>query len=385
MNFSHLTSYLDTIPKTGIPSVDVAVSVGHTCVYRHSAGFLDPEKIRTPDDRTIYRLFSATKPITCTATVKLLAEGRIALDDPLSDYLPEFRNMVVMENGKPHLAKNPILLRHLFTMSAGFGYDLNTPAFLKAQADHPHPDTRTMIRALADTPLYFEPGTNFRYGLSHDVLAAVVEVVSGVRFGSYLKDNFFDPLGMTDFGFTLPPQETDRLATQYLYQNKLNYSTVRENNNGFVFPDSDYESGGAGLYGTLPGYLAFCEMLSSDGVGRDGTRILPPRTAASMGQNLLPDCGLAGFRDSQRKQGYGFGLCCRAHMSPVISLSESPVGEFGWDSATGWYVLMDPINRVSIVLAAHVRGSDYIYQAVHPRTRNLVYEALRENRLIPQI
>ena len=138
-----------------------------------------------------------------------------------------------------------------------------------------------------------------------------------------------------------------------------------------------YESGGAGLFGNVTGYLAFADAMACGGVAKNGNRILPEEGIRMMQQSTLCKEALFDFRDSPRKYGYGFGLCCRAHMSPALSHGESPVGEFGWDGAAASYVLIDPINRLSIFFGTHVRGSSIAYEKCHPMVRDLTYQALR--------
>ena len=381
MNFEALKKYLDSTGEAGIPSIDCAVTVDHKTVFRYGAGFTDAERTVPVKGDELYWLFSCTKPITCTAAMQLVTAGKLGLDDKLSDYLPEFANMVIQQQNTVVEAQNPILIRHLFSMTAGFGYDLRASALLKARLSNPRASTRELVRAMASVPLYFEPGTRYRYSLCHDVLAAVVEVVSGMSYGEYLEKNIFAPLGMTDFGFAPTPEQEARICPQFTSRSRLNQYTVRETAIPYRLNEC-YESGGAGLFGNVDGYVRFADAMACGGVGANGARIISEEGVKMMEVNQLPEAALEDFRTVSHLFGYGFGLCGRVHMSPVVSLAESPAGEFGWDGAAAPYVLIDRKNRLSIFLGAHILGCGYAYEKVHPKVRDLTYQILRDEGVI---
>ena len=201
-------SFLDL----GIPGFDLAVYHHGTCVLRHMDGFSDREKRIPINGQERWYIYSCSKPITCTAALQLWEQGRFSLEDPLSRYLPEFGEMMVGDRK----AENPILIRHLFEMTAGFSYDVasaSLTAFQKATNGR-CPTRETMIH-LAKEPLLFEPGTQWYYSLCHDVLAALVEVLSGQTFEQYVQEHIFHPLGMTRSTFLLPADEKESLARLY--------------------------------------------------------------------------------------------------------------------------------------------------------------------------
>ena len=218
MDFSALTAYLDSLKDVGMPGCDLAVYRDHRKIYRHHAGFRDREAGVPMDGNEVFRLYSATKLHTCTAALQLIEQGKMRLDDPVSDYLPAFGTLSVLENGRIHAAYTVLTIRHLFAMQGGFNYDLHSPSLEKAIFySRGKADTVTMVNALAEEPLSFNPGEHFQYCLCHDVLGAVVEVVSGTRFGEYLKTHIWDPLGMKDTGFRLTDEMRPRLAKLYMY------------------------------------------------------------------------------------------------------------------------------------------------------------------------
>ncbi|MBE6611408.1 MAG: beta-lactamase family protein [Ruminococcaceae bacterium] len=211
-----LDSLLDSFAGIGVPSFDCLVYHHGKPVYRRMHGFSDYEKQTPICGNERYFIYSCSKPITVTAALTLYEKKLFDLDDKLSDYLPEFANMTVRDGDTVRPAEGAITIRQLFTMTAGFTYNLGS-ANLKdgIAATGGKALTREMMKYLAKDPLAFDPGARFEYSLCHDVLAALVEVLSGMKFGDYVKKNIFDPLGMKDSTFCLPVSDYDTLCAQY--------------------------------------------------------------------------------------------------------------------------------------------------------------------------
>ena len=217
-DFAELARFLDSLPVLGgWPGNDCLVLWHGEPVFRHQAGFADLEAGIPMTGCERVNLYSCSKVATCTAALQLFEKGLFKLDDPLADYMPEFANMKVMENGVARPAKGPIRIWHLFTMTAGFSYDLNSPALAAYRAENPACPTREFIRHLAADPLLFDPGTRWNYSLCHDVLAAFVEVLSGQLFADYTRDHIFAPLGMANTTFLMPDSELGTIAPQYRF------------------------------------------------------------------------------------------------------------------------------------------------------------------------
>lgn len=203
MNTDKLDRFLDEMPLRGLPGCDLSVTRNGREVYRRTVGYSDAEMKRPVDHDTLWWIFSATKVITCTAAMRLVEEGRLKLTDKVSDYLPAFGSLTVRQkDGTIVPATEPMRIVHLFTMTGGMDYDLNAPEITNAIAAG-HTDTVSLCSAMASRPLWFEPGTHYQYSLCHDVLAAVVEVITEMKFSDYLRELMFEPLGMADHG--LPP------------------------------------------------------------------------------------------------------------------------------------------------------------------------------------
>lgn len=370
MDFKILDAYIDSMPHCGIPSTDVEVRRGHEVVYRHSSGHADAAHTTPISPDNLYWIWSCSKVSCCMAGLKLLEEGKIALDDPVSKYLPELEHLFVKDGDIVRPARTALLVRHAFTMQSGWDYGASAklPATVKPK------NNIELFSALASVPLNFDPGTRYEYGLSHDLIGALVEKISGKRLGDYLRENFFDPLGMKDTSFRPTPEQVARIADRYDYNNETYTATLEEPFPGF----GDVDMGSGGLVSSASDYSLLMDALANGGVGASGARVLKAETVELCKKNLLEGVSLEDFRRWQGAStyGYGWGLCGRVHMDDKVSLSRSPVGEFGWNGAAASYALADPDNKLSIFIAMHVHDCLYAYHVAHNHMKNLVYEAL---------
>ena len=274
MNLTKLTDYLDSLPQELVPGIDVEIRQDHETVFRHWTGWRDRENRVPMNGRELYWIFSATKVFTVTAGMQLIERGIIRPEDPVGMYLPAFSTLSVNESGHIRACTVPLTVRHLFTMTGGFNYDLECPSLKKAALySGGKADTLTMINALAEEPLDFEPGAHYRYSLCHDVLAAVIESASGLRFSDYLRVNIFEPLGVKRTGFR--GEDVSEFAAQYIYDEKTGRSVLHPDGNRCVYRLTDnYESGGAGLYSCVDDYILLADALACGGLGASGRRIL---------------------------------------------------------------------------------------------------------------
>src|SRR5208283_1126569 len=227
--FERLTPLLEEFVEKGPPGCACIVTRRGGVVYEKYLGYADREKKKEISPETIYRLFSNSKPITCAAALILYERGAYLLSDPLSGYLPEFKDMNVHRpaaGATPDTtpAKGPIRIVDLFTMTSGLCYPGDAPETARRTRDVLHDldaregskyDVRAMSRALAGVPLAFDPGAGWMYGTSHDVLGALIEVLSGKTLGRFMQDEIFDPLGMKDTSFRLPEEKKARLCILY--------------------------------------------------------------------------------------------------------------------------------------------------------------------------
>lgn len=375
MNFQKIEAFLDTLPKRGLPACSFIVTHKGKEVYSHSVGFSDLEKTKPADVNDLYWVCSITKVTTCVAAMQLVEKGIIKLDDPVSKHLPAFSELFVRAADKKSVvpAENTLTVEHLFTMTGGFGYDITTEG-MKAALSDPKASTQEIVNAIAKEVLYFEPGTHYKYSFCHDILAAVVEVASGMRFKDYVKKYILEPLNMRDTSFHPSRELKSRMTAMYRYTHGVHKSTPVPCENKYCFTDN-YDSGGAGLCTSPADQIKLLTALANGGKAPDGTQILLPESIRMMGENRLCDAARADF-GATRLYGYGWGLCGRAHDDPSLSDARSGKGEFGWDGATGSLALVDPANEVAIYFGLHVWSCQYAYHHIHPRLRDMTYDAL---------
>lgn len=378
MNFTKMTDFLNTLPQKGIPGVDCIVKKGYETVYRYNTGYADREAKIPMKGNELFNLYSATKPITCTAVMQLYEQGKILLHDPVSNYIPEYKNLKVLyrrPNSESYIvpAEKPMTIMHLLTMTSGLDYDLDTPEIrrVKEETDGRAP-TMEVIKALATKPLCFHPGEHWQYSLSHDVLGALVEAVSGKKFGEYLKENIFDPCEMQDTTFKFVPEMESRMMAQYTRNLETGEITRTESKCRYAL-GTEYESGGAGLISSVEDYSKFVAAMANGGVAHTGKRILSQATIDLMRTNHLNEQQWKDFNWAHYK-GYGYGIGVRTLVTHANSDANSPIGEFGWAGAAGCFLIIDPANNVSLFYTQHMLNSMEPY--VHPRLRNILYSCL---------
>ena len=375
MDFTKLSAYLDRLSSVGVPGCDLAVWRDHEPLYRHQAGFRDAALTQPVRGDETYNLYSATKVFTTCAAMQLIERGVLSLDDPVSAYLPAYAQLTVKDGGNVRPARRAMTIRHLMSMQGGMDYDMASPSFL-ALIDEvgPTASTRQLVDAKAKDPLQFEPGTNFLYSVCHDVLAAVIEVASGKRFSEYLKENIFDPLGLHTVTFKPTPEVMARMAQQYEFSDEQKKPVPMPNDSNNYRLTPNYESGGAGLMADVADYIAFADALACGGVGKGGAHILSPEMIQLWSANQLGSKGRASFDEWQRL-GYSYALGVRTRVSTAVG-GRGQIGEFGWDGAAGAWTMIDPINHISAFYAMHVRNFGYCYDVIHPKIRDLIYEAV---------
>lgn len=351
--FEKLKKFCDSFLDAGLPGFDLMVYKDGECILRYMNGYSDLENKEKIKGKERYNIYSCSKPITCTAAMQLWEKGLFSLDDKLSDYMPEFKEMTVKTEEGIKKAENPILIKHLFEMTAGFSYDTNSPELKKAkeETDGRCP-TREVMKYLAKEPLLFEPGESWKYSLCHDVLAALVEVISGEKFEEYVKKNIFDVCGMNDSTFLISESQRDELACQYKFTEGKPVNIGKMN--GFVL-GAEYASGGAGAVSTVDDYMKFLEALRT-------YKLLKPETLKLMTTDRMNDAQRKAYA-SATGHGYGLGVRCeRGDNDKVI--------DFGWGGAAGAYLSIDMKNNISIYLGSHLLCSpvqglrSYIYRLV---------------------
>ncbi len=338
--FEKTKAFCDSFLELGVPGFDFAVYQDGKCILRHMNGYSDLENKVKMNGSERYNIYSCSKVITCVAAMQLWEKGLFSLEDKLSDYMPEFKEMTVKTEDGIKKAEKPILVRHLFEMTAGFSYNCRSPQIMSAisETDGRCPTLET-IKYLAKKPLLFEPGDRWEYSLCHDVLAALVEVVSGEKFEAYVKKNIFDVLGMSRSTFMLPEDELNTIAEQYRFENGR---AVNVGKNIVTYKlGSEYASGGAGGISTVDDYIKFLEALRTH-------KLLGPETLKLMMTDRLTEWQKRTYW-TQATHGYGLGVRCPKGDEKYI--------DFGWGGAACAYLAVDVENKISLYFGAHLLSS----------------------------
>jgi len=339
--FTNLTKFLDSFLDMGVPGFDCIVKKDGETIYRHSNGYSDLENKITISGKELYNIYSCSKPITCVATLMLYERGLFKLEDKLSKYMPEFETMTVNTEDGIKEAEIPITIKDLFCMTAGICH-LIVPEIEKVKAEtNGKCPTREIMKAIAKEPLHFECGSQWEYNLCHDVLAGLVEVVSGMKFEDFVKKNIFEPLGMTNSTFLFPENEREKISAHYRFQDGK--PTLISKTPIYVL-GSQYASGGAGCVSTVDDYIKFLEGL------RTG-KLLKDETVDLMSTNMLNEKQLSTY--VLEKKGYGYGLGVRCPRDEKRT-------DFGWSGAAGAFCAVDKPHGISVCYLQHMTSSPNI-------------------------
>ena len=392
MDFTNLKSFMDHMAAERTVGNAIEVYLKGEKVFEYFTGYSDLENKIPLNGDEMYNIYSCSKVTTVTAGTQLLERGKILLSDPLYDYTPEFKEMYVKTpEGELKKAVKPITIGDLFSMTAGFSYNLKSEGFKKAaEVTEGKMDTVETIRCAAADPLCFEPGSHWQYSICHDVLAAVVSVVSGQKFRDYVKENIFNPLDMTESVYHHTDETLKRTAQQYSFvavgNENMDIVEAQKRGNSKVgyfknvgkdvshILGEEYDSGGAGIITTVSDYAKLMAALAGFGMGLTGERILSPYSVNLMRTNRLSEELLKDFNWRQLR-GCGYGLGVRTHINPAKSGVISSLGEFGWGGAAGATAIIDPEIGLGVFYAQHtLNPREEYYQ---PRLRNVVYSCLK--------
>jgi CubicO group peptidase (beta-lactamase class C family) len=379
--FDDLSNLLKKFVDDGLPGCGCAIAKDGKILYEGYFGYADLDKKTHITEDSVFRIFSMTKVVICTAALILFERGKFLLHEPIYEYFPEYKDTEVFvtdSNGNVHVerAKNPMLIKHAFTMAVGMPYPFlddsptaNEMRRIKKELSEKYGkyDIVTEVKAMGSVPIAFEPGTHWLYGYGHDIIAGLIQVISGKSVGEFLYDEIFGPLGMDSTGYRFHDDIEERMVSCY----KKNEDGTLEKASGmfdeYHQPDAIYESGGAGLYSTVRDYLKFSQMLANDGC-YNGQRIIGRKTIDLMRANQLNEQQLKDFNfNNSYLAGYGYGLGVRTLMNPAEGNSNGSIGEFGWTGALGTYVTIDPSERFSMVYMHQMIPNMEVYH--HLRVR----------------
>ncbi len=351
--------------------------------YKGKIGYKNLETKDRISDDTIYRIWSMTKPVVAIATMQLVARNQIYLDDPITKYLPEYSNLTVLKNPEGNITdveelKIEPTVKHLLLHTAGFSYNfLADPVGMEYERMKIFKSTSTSleeeIQMLAKIPLLHQPLTRWRYSVSMDVLARILEIVENSSLQDILKNKIFLPLGMYDTDFFISEQKASRVMQSYEFD--VMHNKLREHiqdpqkigNYGYPLHNKNYGRGGHGLFSTLHDYSLFADMLLS-GKTKDGKLIIAKDTIEYMTSNFLTPSlfpieivSVGTIKDENYVndlEAYGWGLGFRTLLDPVKNNNLGSKGEFGWAGAASTYFLVDDHKKMSAILMTQVLNGD---------------------------
>jgi methyl acetate hydrolase len=370
-----------------VPGVVAMAATDKAILYEGAFGTRDLAKGPEMTADTIFRLASMTKAVTSVAAMQLVEQGKLQLDQPIGNVLPELAAPQVLEGfddaGAPRLrpAKRPITLRHLLTHTAGFGYELWDSDLVRYVKASGTPSTATAKLASLRLPLVFDPGERWEYGINIDWAGRAVEAVSGKPLAVYFREHIFAPLGMKDTDYAISAAQQSRLVS--VHQRKPDGSLE-----AITVPDPQWRefwSGGGGLSSTGRDYLAFLQMLLNQG-RFNGTQLLRPETVALMGQNQIGEinAGIMKTTNPQRSTDVDFfpGIPCRWGLGYMINTQPGPngrsAGSLTWAGIYNTYYWLDPQKRVAgVILTQILPFADDKAVKLYGEFESGVYDALK--------
>lgn len=372
-----------------LPGVLTVVARRGRAAYADCVGYRDVAAKAPVTEDTLYRIYSMTKPITSTAIMMLYEEGRFQLDDPISRYLPMFKEMRVYAGGTADKydtvpAKSQITFKQLLTHTSGLTYGFTgspVSAIYQAAKFDFQTDEGTlwsMMERLAKLPLLAQPGTEWNYSVSTDVLGALVETISGMSFDKFLKTRIFDPLGMKDTGFYVRADQRARFAANYQKEDGGGMKLIDEPKTSRYLKPEPLCSGGGGLVSTAGDYLRFCKMIAREGE-LDGVRILGRKTVEFMRMNHLQSggdlasMGMPRFSESTMT-GIGFGLGFAVVLDPAKAELLCSPGEHYWGGAASTAFWIDPVEDIVAILMTQLMPSSSY--PIRRELRTLVNQAI---------
>ena len=379
-----------------------------TMIYRSGrlahvgmSGHMDLERGKPMREDAIFRIYSMSKPVTAVALMMLAEEGLIGLDDDVATHIPSWKNLGVYATGVPSLlpggqpgflttpVKRPMKVVDLVTHTSGLTYGfMNRTSVDRAYREARIAEFGTaggldeMIEQLAGLPLEFSPGTGWNYSVSIDVLGYLVQTLSGLRFGEFLRTRLFEPLNMADTAFWCPPEKIDRFASCYQPREGGGLTVQDDAGKSTYAAPPSLESGGGGLVSTAHDYMRFCRMMLHGG-SLDGVQILSPKTVKLFSLNHLPgnrelaDMAPPGLFSEAGYSGIGFSIGCGVTVDVVKTRLPGTPGEFFWGGAASTAFWIDPREELAVVFMTQVLGSD-ARLTLRRDLRTLVYSAMTE-------
>ena len=372
-----------------LPGVQVAVMRRGEIAFARQHGFADIARAKPMATDTIVRIYSMTKPLTSVAIMMLYEEGRFQLDDPITRFLPVFRDMRVATSMGAGIetvpAERDITFRDLLTHTSGLTYGFIQATPIDALYREHGVDFQTSPKSLSEVvetaaslPLLAQPGTAWNYSIATDVLGHLVAVISGRDFGDFLRERILGPLGMVDTNFHIAREKIDRFASNYTKGPDGRPKLIDDAIEGPYATPRLIASGGGGLVSTAADYLRFCRFMLNKGE-LEGTRLLGRKTVELMTTNHLPgdmaQMGQPRFSESPY-YGIGFGLGFSVTLDPATAQILGSPGEYAWGGAASTAFWIDPAEEMAVVLLTQLMPSSTY--PIRRELRVLTYQAIVE-------
>jgi CubicO group peptidase (beta-lactamase class C family) len=385
------TSYLEREKFAGISILIAREGKIAQLSHQGKMGFERDEKL---DDDAIFRIYSMTKPITSVAIMQLYEQSKLMLTDPITKFLPAFKDVQVFDKGtaSDYTTKAPermITLHDLLTHQSGLTYDfmLEHPVdalYRNAKingARSENMNSEQLCAKLAELPLLFSPGTAWNYSVATDVLGHIVELVSGQTLDAYFKEHILDPLNMQDTFFHIPDDKRHRLMNNYAYDAIKRQTRLVDSPEKTIYaPSRKFLSGGGGLLSTMSDYFKFADMLRRKGTGANGAHILGRKTIDKMTSNQLPhgrtleEHGFGEFTEVAYP-GTGFGLGLSTIIDPGVTVSTTSKGNHSWGGLASTIFWNDPVEDITVLMMTQVMPAGTY--PLRPQLSQLVYAALK--------
>jgi CubicO group peptidase (beta-lactamase class C family) len=377
---------LERFAKTTVPGCSCTIMKENEVVYEGHAGMADIESKTTLTKHSMYRQASTTKLFTYAIIGMLYEEGKFLFTDPISEYLPEWKTStkaVKRQDGSYEIlpTEKPISIKDAVTMTCGLPYcmfavkDAEDPTIaqmslrMEKLSKSGVPTLREEVRAMADVPLRFEPGSHWLYGFGSEITGAIVEILEGKALREVFRERLIEPLGLKDCDTYLNEAVAKKLVSNYMKapDGKLT-KTPKEADNGI---DPDYTPIGAraSLLSSSTDYAIFMQMLANGGIYK-GHRFLSKGTVEMLTANYLNETQLKDF-NCDYLSGYGYGYGFRTLMDKAAGNHNGPIGAFGWTGGSGIWAEADPVNKVSIAYMHNMMPNEELYH--HHRVRSVAY------------
>lgn len=375
-----LQAHVDSGRLAGIVAV---IAREGRIAYEQAYGWRDLERREPMTSDAVFRIYSMTKPVLAVGALRLMEAGRLGLEDPVARYIPGFATVRVYEGGSadaPTLTRpdSVMRVRHLLTHTAGLGYGIGESpvdtVYQRAALFDPLRTVEEFADSIARLPLYFSPGTAFKYSAAIDVLGRVLEVASGQPLDRFLQEQIFEPLGMQSTSFRRGGALEDRMATLYARGPDGRLTEVVDGLSAMYEADAQFFWGGGGLLSTPQDYLRFAQMLLNGGE-LNGRRVLQPQSVELMMSNHLPPALTPLSGPPLMDEGYGYGLAGAVLVDSAQAALPGPNGIYRWSGYVGTYFWIDPGNElIGMVWTQFTPGRTYTLEQDFQR---MVYEALQ--------